>query len=85
MLCSPLPAGTQLHVLDHGAWEEVWTRARTTAGMIRVYKAMCRANPSGPPYGMRIVTVHMEHLGRFTGTEWKTENNGAHGPATPKP
>lgn len=42
--------------------------------MIRVYKQMCRENPTGSPFGMRIITVHMEHLGRFIGSEWKTEN-----------
>ncbi len=32
--------------------------------MIRVYRAMCRENPQGPPYGMRIVEIKKQYLGR---------------------
>lgn len=56
----------QLEILEDGHWVPVVTRARTRKGMTRVYRDICRENPKGPPYGMRIVTVHFEHLGRFS-------------------
>lgn len=54
-----------LEILDGGAWYTVDCRARTRDGMRRVYRKMCKDNPNGPPFGMRIVTVHEEFLGRF--------------------
>jgi hypothetical protein len=55
-----------LQVLEDGHWIDVCTRARTEEGMKRAYQKMCRENTKGAPYGMRIITVHFEHLGRFS-------------------
>jgi hypothetical protein len=55
-----------MQILEDGHWLDVATRARTEDGMTRVYRRMCRENPKGPPYGMRIITVHFEHLGWFS-------------------
>lgn len=62
---SELPMGAVMQVLEDGKWCDVITRARTLRGMIKVYNKM--SSPSDPPYGMRIITVHMEKLGRFDG------------------
>lgn len=61
-----------LQILEDGRWMDVDTRARTIKGMVRVYKTLCRNSPNGAPYGMRIVDVKFEHLGRFNGTDWET-------------
>jgi hypothetical protein len=68
-----LPPNAKLEILEDGKWMTVNTRASTRAGMIRVYNALCRQNPHGAPYGMRIVTIHEEILGRVTmrGPGWK--------------
>ena len=54
-----------LQILDDARWIDVICRARSDEGFKRVYRRLCRANPKGPPYGMRIITVHCEHLGRL--------------------
>lgn len=54
-----------MQVLEDGAWRDVVTRARDEKGMKRLYARLCNENPSRAPYGLRIVTVHLEHLGRL--------------------
>lgn len=62
--CSALDLRT-MQILDEGHWIDLISNARTDEGRKRVYRRMCRENPKGPPYGMRIITVHCEHLGRL--------------------
>jgi len=56
---------TTMQVLEDGKWCDVLTRANTEAGMKRVYRSMCKMHPKGPPYGMRVIVVQFEHLGRL--------------------
>jgi len=60
-----------MQVLEDGHWIDVSTRAKAPHGMKRIYKKMCQENPKGPPYGMRIITVHFEHLGRLSNDEMR--------------
>jgi hypothetical protein len=56
---------TIMQVLEDGKWCDVLTRAKSAEGMKRVYRTMCKIQPKGPPYGMRIITVQFECLGRL--------------------
>lgn len=60
-------------VLWDNRWIDVVTRARSREGMKRAYRKMCREAGVGPPYGMRIVTVHFEHLGRLANPKTETK------------
>lgn len=62
-----MPAAMRLtmQILDDGAWIDVMTRARDEKGMKRLYARMCNERPFGPPYGLRLVFLHFEHLGRL--------------------
>lgn len=56
----------QMQILQFNHWIDVHTRCQTKAGMKRIYKAFVKENTLVDPVcGMRIITVHFEHLGAF--------------------
>ena len=61
----------KMQILQNNNWVDVWTRARTIEGKIRVYKRFLRENKNGSPpvCGMRLITIHGEHLGVIIGKE----------------
>lgn len=73
----PVAGNVNKEAHTHGEMEvadiDVYTRARDVKGFQRIYKRMCNDNPKGPPYGMRVITVDFEHLGRLTALRHNSE------------
>ena len=54
-----------MQVLEENHWLDVRTRANTVAGIVRVYRRMCREQSEPIICGLRIITVHASHYGRL--------------------
>lgn len=69
-LASANGSAIRMQVLEANHWVDVHTRCHTEDGMKRIYKAFLKDNALPhrsvePVCGMRIITVHFEHLGAF--------------------
>lgn len=59
-----------MQVLENNHWVDVHTRCQTQSGMERIYKSFLEENKlphkaNEPVCGMRIITIHFEHLGKL--------------------